>query len=191
VGYRGTQVTDSCDEHLHNLSTFYADPGLLLARQSSQAAGTAAEDLADWVLDLLGGVAGLEVLDAGAGVGRFTTRLTRLADPSGTVVALDLFSPMLETVRSRVRPTPRLALVNGGIDHLPFRENTFDLVFANHVLYHLREIAVRTGFCSATDASPFSLENGAAILAAHFDDVEACAVTDESARRAGQPEESV
>jgi ubiquinone/menaquinone biosynthesis C-methylase UbiE len=202
-------MTDSSDEHLHNLSTFYGDPGLLLARQSSQAAGTAAEDFADWVLGLLGRVAGLEVLDAGAGVGRFTTRLARLADPAGTVVALDLFSSMLETVRSRVRPTRRLALVNGDIDHLPFRENTFDLVFANHVLYHLRdislgldelarvlrpsgrfvattnaadahvplirlhdEIAVRTGFGSATDASPFSLENGAAILATHFDHVE-------------------
>jgi SAM-dependent methyltransferase len=208
-GVSGAPMADSCDEHPHNLSTFYADPELLLARQSSQAAGTAAEDFAGWVLALLGGVSGLEVLDAGAGVGRFTTRLTRLADPSGTVVALDLFGSMLETVRSRARPTPRLGLVNGDIDHLPFRENTFDLVFANHVLYHLRdiargldelarvlrpsgrfvattnagdahvpvirlhdEIAVRTGFASATDASSFSLENGAAILATHFDHVE-------------------
>jgi hypothetical protein len=34
------------------------------------------------------------------------------------------------------------------------------------------EIAARTGFGSETDTSPFSLENGAAILAAHFDHVE-------------------
>jgi SAM-dependent methyltransferase len=202
-------MTDSCDEHLHNLNTFYADPRLLLARQSSPAAGTAAEDFADWVLALLSGLAGLAVLDAGAGVGRFTTRLTRLADPPGTVVALDLFSSMLQTIGSRVGPTPRLALVNGDIDHLPFRQSTFDLVFANHVLYHLRdiargldelarvlrpsgrfvattnagaarapvirlhrEIAARTGYGPETDTSPFSLENGAPILAAHFDHVE-------------------
>jgi SAM-dependent methyltransferase len=202
-------MTDSCDEHLHNLNTFYADPGLLLARQSSPAVGTAAEDFADWVLALLGAHAGLDVLDAGAGVGRFTTRLTRLADTPGTVVALDLFTSMLQAISSRVRPTPRLALVNGDIDHLPFRESTFDLVLANHVLYHLhdiargldelarvlrpsgrfvattnageahvpvirlhREIAARTGYGPETDTSPFSLENGAAVLAAHFDHVE-------------------
>jgi SAM-dependent methyltransferase len=197
------------DEHRRNLSTFYADPALLLARQTSPAAGTAAEDFADWVLALLGGCAGLDVLDAGAGVGRFTTRLTRLADPPGTVIALDLFCSMLETISGRVCPAPRLVLVNGDIDHLPFRHGTFDLVFANHVLYHLRdiargldelvrvlrpagrfvattnageahvpvvrlhrEVAARTGYGSETDTSPFSLENGAAILGAHFDHVE-------------------
>jgi ubiquinone/menaquinone biosynthesis C-methylase UbiE len=203
-------MTDSRDEYRKNLNTFYADPELLLARQSSPAAGTAAEDFAEWVLALLGGYAGLDILDAGAGVGRFTTRLTRLADAPRTVIALDLFSSMLEAIRNRARPMPRLALVNGDIDHLPFRESTFDLVFANHVLYHLRdiarglheltrvqrpsgrfvattnageayvpvirlhrEIAARTGFGSSeTDTSPFSLENGAATLAPHFDHVE-------------------
>jgi SAM-dependent methyltransferase len=202
-------MTDSRDEHQRNLSAFYADPALLLARQSSPAVGTAAEDFADWVLALLGGCGGLDVLDAGAGVGRFTTRLTRLADAPATVVALDLFSSMLEAISSRVCPAPRLVLVNGDIDHLPFRQSTFDLVFANHVLYHLRdiargidelarvlrptgrfvattnageahvpvirlhrEIAARTGFGSETDTSPFSMENGAAILGAHFDHVE-------------------
>ncbi len=202
-------MTDSCDSYVHNLNTFYADPGLLLARQSSPAAGSAAEDFADWLLALLGSCAGLDVLDAGAGVGRFTTRLARLADGPGSVVALDLFRSMLEAIYSRVRPTPRLALVNGDINHLPFREGMFDLVFANHVLYHLRdiargldelarvlrpsgrfvattnardahvpvirlhrEIAALTGHDPEADASPFSLENGAAILAAHFAHVE-------------------
>jgi ubiquinone/menaquinone biosynthesis C-methylase UbiE len=134
-------VTDRCDWHRRSLSTFYADPGLLLARQSSSAAGTSAEDFADWVLSLLDGRGGLDVLDAGAGVGRFTTRLVRLAGPPGTVVALDLFTSMLETISSRVGRAPGLALVGGDIDHLPFRSGSFDLVFANHVLYHLSDIA--------------------------------------------------
>ena len=116
---------------------------------------------------------------------------------------------MLGAISSRVRPTPRLGLVNGDIDHLPLRQSTFDLVAASHVLYHLRDIArgldeltrvlrptgtfvattnadeaavpvirlhremaARTGYGSETDASPFSAENGAAILNAHFDHVE-------------------
>jgi SAM-dependent methyltransferase len=202
-------MTDSRDEQRRNLSTFYADPALLLARQSSPAVGTAPEDFADWVLALLGGYAGLDVLDAGAGVGRVTARLTLLADAPHTVVALDLFSSMLEAIRGRVGSAPRLVLVNGDIDHLPFRQASFDLVFANHVLYHLRdinrgldelaralrptgrfvattnageahvpvirlhrEIAARTGYGSESDASPFSMENGAALLGAHFDHVE-------------------
>jgi SAM-dependent methyltransferase len=203
-----TQITGSCDENRHNLSTFYADPGLLLARQSSPAAGTAAEDFADWVLGLFDGYGGLDVLDAGAGVGRFTARLTRLAETPRSVVALDLFASMLEMISSRAGQVPGLALVNGDIDHLPFRSSAFDVVFANHVLYHLsdiargldelgrvlrpsgslvattnareaqvpvirlhREIAALTGYDLETDASPFALENGAAILAAHFDHV--------------------
>jgi ubiquinone/menaquinone biosynthesis C-methylase UbiE len=133
-------MTHSGDEHRHNLNTFYADPGVLLARQSSPVMQSVAEDFADWVLALLGGLADLDVLDAGAGVGRFTTRLTRPPDAPRAVVALDLFSSMLGTIRRRVDPMPRLALVNGDIDHLPFRQGTFDIVLANHVLYHLRDI---------------------------------------------------
>jgi len=37
-------------------------------------------------------------------LGRFTTRLTRLADAPATVVALDLFSSMLEAISTRVCP---------------------------------------------------------------------------------------
>jgi ubiquinone/menaquinone biosynthesis C-methylase UbiE len=161
------------------------------------------------VLALLGGFTGLDVLDAGAGVGRFTTRLTQLAATPSTVVALDLFTSMLKVISSKVTAAQPLALVSGDINHLPFREGAFDVVFANHVLYHLtdiargldevarvlrpsgrlvattnageanvpvirlhNEIAARTGVHSETDASPFSLENGAAILSAHFDHVE-------------------
>jgi len=219
-------MTGSRGENRHNLSTFYADPGLLLARQGSPAAGTAAEDFADWVLGLFDGFGGLDVLDAGAGVGRFTTRLIRLADAPRSVVALDLFTSMLEMISSRAGAMPGLGLVNGDIDHLPFRSSAFDLVFANHVLYHLsdiargldelgrvlrpsgslvattnaseaqvpvirlhREIAAQTGYGSETDASPFALENGAAILAGHFDHVETHVFT--SATRDASGEELV
>jgi ubiquinone/menaquinone biosynthesis C-methylase UbiE len=218
-------MTGSRGENQRNLSTFYADPGLLLARQSA-AAGSAAEDFADWMVGLLDGYGGLDVLDAGAGVGRFTTRLVRLADAPRTVVALDLFTSMLETISGRVGGVAGLALVNGDIDHLPFRPSAFDLVFANHVLYHLsdiargldelvrvlrpsgcfvattnaseaqvpvirlhREIAAQTGYGSETDASPFALENGAAILAGHFDHVETHVFT--SATRYASEEELV
>jgi ubiquinone/menaquinone biosynthesis C-methylase UbiE len=132
-------TNNDLDDGSRRLRTFYSDPQLLKSRQNLSHTDPAAKDFADWALALAGPYAGLDVLDAGAGVGRFATKLLQL-EP-GTVVALDLFYSMLETIRSMVGTPSRLALVNGDIECLPFRDDAFDVVFANHVLYHLRDIS--------------------------------------------------
>jgi SAM-dependent methyltransferase len=131
----------SSEARIHNLQAFYSDPALLLARQAPSGPGATPDDFAEWVLGLMAGYAGLDILDAGAGVGRFTGKLTRLAELPHSVVALDLFTSMLDAIRTRARPIPRLALINGDIGQLPFVDGAFDLVFANHVLYHLEDIS--------------------------------------------------
>jgi ubiquinone/menaquinone biosynthesis C-methylase UbiE len=136
----GYVTNNEPDDGSRRLRTFYSDPQILMSRQNLTQTSHAATDFADWTLALAGPYAGLDVLDAGAGVGRFVTRLLQLAP--GSVVALDLFYSMLETIRSAVGAPPRLALLNGDIERLPFRKDSFDVVFANHVLYHLRDIPV-------------------------------------------------
>ncbi|MFG1608754.1 methyltransferase domain-containing protein [Actinoplanes sp. NPDC049265] len=111
-----------------NLRTFYADPSLLGARQQTYAAA----NFVGWVLDRVSFDGVREVLDAGAGVGRFTVPVAgRVA---GRVVATDLFPGMLRAIGS---PVKRCV---ADIQALPFTAGRFDLVLANHVLYHLPDI---------------------------------------------------
>ncbi len=133
-------MVDGSEDRAHNLQAFYSDPALLLSRQSSRVSGGTSDDFAEWVIGLLARYAGLDILDAGAGVGRFSAKLATLTDPPNSIVALDLFGSMLDTVRSRVRPVCKLGLINGEIQRLPFADSAFDLIFANHVLYHLENI---------------------------------------------------
>jgi SAM-dependent methyltransferase len=180
-----------------NLRTFYADPSLLRARQQTYAAS----NFVDWVLDRLPLAAAGTVLDAGAGVGRFTIPIAQRV--AGHIVATDLFPGMLRAIGSPV------ARCVADIQALPFATGRFDLVLANHVLYHLpdldrgvRELARVTSpagtFAATTNAddipvavldlhraaldrlgvptepegpSAFSLRNGEEVLRRSFGDV--------------------
>lgn len=79
------------------------------------------------VLDALGPVAGLRVLDLGCGKGRFARALQ---DRGAAVVGIDLSSAMLAEANGIDR-------VRGSIRRLPFRSAGFDAVLAVEVFEHL------------------------------------------------------
>jgi len=79
------------------------------------------------VLDALGPVAGLRVLDLGCGKGRFARALQ---DRGAEVVGLDLSSAMLAEAHG-------IGRVRGSIRRLPFRSSSFDAVLAVEVFEHL------------------------------------------------------
>ncbi len=69
---------------------------------------------------------GAAVLDAGAGTGERTLALLQHSQP-GYVVALDASHAMLEVAQSKIQDT-RVRFLQGDISHVPFADNTFDVV---------------------------------------------------------------
>ncbi|GLY96246.1 class I SAM-dependent methyltransferase [Actinoplanes sp. NBRC 103695] len=125
-----------------NLRTYYEDPALLRDRQRTYAVPLSGKGFVEWVLDHIELGAVRDVLDAGAGVGRFALPVAhRLAGTPARVVATDLFGGMLETIAEAAaeQGLPVETQV-ADIQALPFGADGFDLVLANHVLYHLPDI---------------------------------------------------
>jgi ubiquinone/menaquinone biosynthesis C-methylase UbiE len=76
------------------------------------------------------------VLDIGCGTGQFAAKVV-LANPHAHVWGLDLSDKMLEQAQQRCQPlSERLHLVRGDSEHLPFSDNTFDLVTCSHSFHH-------------------------------------------------------
>ncbi len=69
---------------------------------------------------------GAFVLDAGAGTGERTLALLAHSQP-GRIVALDASKKMLDVARSKI-DDPRVEFQIGDLAHLPFPDNTFDVV---------------------------------------------------------------
>lgn len=132
----------SAESMPENLKTYYEDPTLLRNRQQGYADPLSGRNFVRWVLDLIDLHAIENVLDAGAGVGRFTIPIGhRLAGRPARVVACDLFGGMLQTIAEAAAEQGMTVETRiADIQALPFDADSFDLVLANHVLYHLPDI---------------------------------------------------
>ena len=91
-------------------------------------------DFVNWALDNLAWQTDEVVLDLGCGRGNHYSRLIERA-PGITYYALDL-SPFM--LLNHPAESGRLAL--GNALQLPYADDSFDVVMANHVLYHLDDV---------------------------------------------------
>jgi SAM-dependent methyltransferase len=97
-------------------------------------------EFARWALELVRPYPAMRVLDAGAGWGRFTWLLIEtFGVPAGNVTACDASPGMVASLLDEGHGRRDLALQScvAAIEALPFRERSFDLALANHVLYHV------------------------------------------------------
>jgi SAM-dependent methyltransferase len=92
-------------------------------------------------------LAGLNVLEAGCGMGRHATIACRYG--VRTVVGLDLGSAVEAAFRN-TRHLPAVCIVQGDIYHPPVRRKAFDAAFSLGVLHHLPDPA--RGFRTLADA---------------------------------------
>lgn len=109
------------------MASQYADDRNLRARQRVWEAEDPPFDLFGWVLDLAPIDDAATVLDVGCGPGGY---LRRLRESGVTAVGLDL-SPGIMPIGEHPR------LVNGDAARLPFADDSFDVVLAPHMLYHV------------------------------------------------------
>ncbi len=93
------------------------------------------------LLDLLGAVDGLRVLDAGCGPGLYAESLV---DSGADVVALDASGPMVELARARLGARAEVVQHLLG-EPLPFSGDTFDAAVCALAIHHVedREAALR------------------------------------------------
>jgi len=96
-------------------------------------------DYPRWVVDTIEWRGDEWVLDVGAGPGTYRELVQERA-PSGLYVAGDLSWGMIRRVGETGTPA-----VNLDVQQLPFASGVFDVVMANHMLYHVPDVARALG----------------------------------------------
>ena len=115
-----------------NPDSQYRDDRNLRARQRLWDRQDPYFDLVGWTLDLAPVRTGQAVLDVGCGNGSY---LQALAERGIDAIGCDLSLGML-------RAAPATRLVNGDVQMLPFTADSFDIVLAPHMLYHVPDRAM-------------------------------------------------
>jgi SAM-dependent methyltransferase len=118
----------------------YRDPAKLTARADLHARySTAVGGWFPWVVAQIEWPAPADVLEVGCGPGWLWERGGR--PPPGLRLTLTDLSPgMVEVARDRVRATSSVDTVEARVadaQDLPFEDGAFDVVVANHMLYHV------------------------------------------------------
>jgi len=93
-------------------------------------------DFVDWVLARYDWRGTEQVLDVGSGPGLYFEQL-RARLPRGVVIGADL---SLGMARKAKKAGDTDLILNADIQYLPFKRRTFDVVMANHMLYHVPDI---------------------------------------------------
>ena len=98
----------------------------------------------DWVGERLDLFEGADVLEVGCGTGWLWHESTFEVPPGTRLTLTDLSPGMAGEALSSIEDSRRVDSVAGHVadlQHLPFRDASFDRVIANHMLYHLPDPA--------------------------------------------------
>lgn len=122
------------------LSYQYGDAERLRVRYETHRLYSASPDnFRTWVIDNLDVRPGMRVLDVGCGPGTYHSGLLALG---ARVAACDFSAGMLHEARAACRRNHYdVALAQASAEALPFPDASFDRVMANHMLYHVPDIA--------------------------------------------------
>jgi ubiquinone/menaquinone biosynthesis C-methylase UbiE len=84
--------------------------------------------------EIVGDVSGKKVLDVGCGTGRL---IQKLVEKGAVVTGADISSEMLKIAQ---RKFGQVEFVEADIEHLPFENDSFDVVVASFVIVHLKDL---------------------------------------------------
>src|SRR5215475_9331514 len=115
----------------------YATDDMLSIRQRTHELYSVPKiNFTEWVLDRIEWRGNERVLDLGAGPGTYFN-LLRQRIPVGTLTAGDLSMGM---ARRALENPDAGAILNLDAQALPFADGSFDVVLANHMLYHVPDL---------------------------------------------------
>jgi ubiquinone/menaquinone biosynthesis C-methylase UbiE len=118
----------------------YRDAGNLTARANLHQRYGTPPLWQEWAFSQLPSLVGISVLDCGCGpCWLWRENIARLPTDV-SVVGMDLSSGMAATAKGALYGDPRFAFLSGDVQALPFADARFDLVVANHMLYHLPDL---------------------------------------------------
>lgn len=119
----------------------YASSGNLDTRISIHAKySTNKTGFGNWIMDRYTIENGMKVLELGCGTGSMWTGQDRLIRKCGSLVLSDLSPGMLETAGSAIGERPNVRYMVIDIQDIPFEADSFDIVIANMMLYHVPDL---------------------------------------------------
>lgn len=94
----------------------------------------------NWLFDIYDFTAANNILELGCGTGaQWTSRLGMLP-PESRLILSDLSMGMVETVRQKFEASKNVNVLKIDIQSIPFPDDSFDVIIANHMLYHVPEL---------------------------------------------------
>ncbi len=128
------EINPTTDRHILSHDAYATDKHLKVRMRTHELYSRPKIDYPRWVVDTVGWPGDAWVLDVGAGPGTYSD-LVRERIPDGLYIAGDLSWGMAQQAGGRGAPA-----LNLDVQHLPFADATFDMVLANHMLYHVPDI---------------------------------------------------
>jgi SAM-dependent methyltransferase len=118
------------------MSEQYATDVNLRARINlHQRFSTSKEDWHRWLFDRVAPPAEARILEVGCGPAEFWKRNLDQVDPSWQLTLSDQSAGMIESARNVLADGAEYAVAD--VDELPFADESFDVVMAHHMLYHV------------------------------------------------------
>lgn len=118
------------------MSEQYATDANLRARINlHQRFSTAKEDWHRWLFERVAPPPGARILEVGCGPAEFWKRNLDRIDPTWQITLTDLSPGMIEAAREVLREGAEYAVADA--QELPFADESFDVVLASHMLYHV------------------------------------------------------
>ena len=118
------------------MSEQYATDANLRARINlHQRFTTAKEDWHRWLFTRVAPPPGARILEVGCGPAEFWKRNLDRLDPTWRLTLTDLSPGMIEAARGVLYDRAEYCVAN--VEELPFTDESFDVVLASHMLYHV------------------------------------------------------
>ena len=94
----------------------------------------------NWIVSNYENLDGKRVLELGCGTGSIWMGRDDIIDKCSELVLTDLSEGMLETARNNIGAKENVVFMQADIQELPFEDDSFDIVIAHSMLYHVPDL---------------------------------------------------